>query len=154
MNMDHCRRLLDGVPDQRMTGQPVAGMNHVAWIVGHLVHSFEMIGGELQIKPWLPQGWATLFGTGNWPSPMGESYPSKTELVAALDDGQRRIVDALNAMTDKDLDGPLPDERHRHVFPTLGSAVLHILTVHAATHVGQLSAWRRAMGLSPAADPM
>lgn len=50
-------------------------------------------------------------------------------------------------MTDSELDSPLPDERYREVFPTLGHAVLHILTVHTAIHLGQISAWRRAMGL-------
>ena len=47
-----------------------------------------------------------------------------------------------------DPDGPLPDKRFRDTFPTLGHAVLHILAGHVAVHVGQLGAWRRAMGMA------
>ena len=59
----------------------------------------------------------------------------------------RRVRRKLADMDDADLAGPLPDERYRDVFPALGHAILHILTVHTAIHLGQLSPWRRAMGL-------
>ena len=95
-----------------------------------------------------------FFGTGSQLSPYRDDYPSKSELLGALSDGPKRLTDALRAMTDAYLDGPLPDERYRDIFPTLGSATLHVLTVHAAVHIGQLSAWRRAMDLPPVADPM
>jgi hypothetical protein len=35
------------------------------------------------------------------------------------------------------------------MFPTLGDAVLRILTSHAAVHVGQITVWRRALNLGP-----
>ena len=79
--------------------------------------------------------------------------PTKEELLAALADGERRIVERLRAMTADDLAGPLPDERFRDVFPTLGHAVPHILAGHTAVHTGQLGAWRRAMGMGAGASP-
>ncbi len=36
----------------------------------------------------------------------------------------------------------------RGQFPTVGHAVLDILTAHTAMHVGQITVWRRAMGLA------
>jgi uncharacterized damage-inducible protein DinB len=154
MNMLYGRRLLADLSDEQFTTQPVAGMNHAAWIVGHLCHSFEMIGGELGLPPWLPANWADYFGTGSSPLPVQAGSPGRIQLLSALADSQRRLTDALKAMPDAHLARPLPDERYRRIFPTLGSAVLHILTVHAAVHIGQLSAWRRAMRLPPVIDPM
>ena len=137
-----------------MVAQPLAEMNHPAWIVGHLTYSLQAIGGEIGLTPWLPATWGTLFGTGTMLTTESGSYPSKTELLQRFAVARRRISDRLAEMTESDLSEPLPDERHRAVFPTVRSALLHTLTVHAATHVGQLSAWRRAMGLPRVSDPL
>jgi hypothetical protein len=154
MVVGYARELLADVPDGRMAESPLAGINHAAWIVGHLAHSFQAIGGELGLGAWLPDDWASRFGTGTRPAPDRSVYPSKIELLGWFDDGARRLTERLRRMSDADLNVPLPDERYRHVFPTLGAAVLHILTVHAAVHLGQLSAWRRAIGLPGVKDPL
>ena len=154
MNMAYCRALLADVPASDMAAQPVAGMNHAAWIAGHLAHSFQAIGGELGMPPWLPDGWAPLFGTGSRALPDAGAYPDKAVLIEALEDGAGRLVDRLESAGDSELARPLPDERYRHVFPTLGAAVLHVLIAHAAVHLGQLSAWRRALRLPPVPDPL
>jgi hypothetical protein len=153
MNVAYGRRLCADITKDQFNAQPVAGMNTPAWIVGHLCGSFQLIGGELGLKPWLPAGWATLYGRGTRPSPTPTTGPGKAQLLSAFEDAAKRLVAALKARTNADLAQPLPDERFRKYFPTLGSAVLHILTVHAAGHLGQLSAWRRAMGLPSVNDP-
>ena len=141
MSMEYGRNLLADLDQGQMTAQPLPGMNHPAWIVGHLAFSFQMIGGELGLESWLPEHWEG-------------QYPGKHELLAALAAGEKKLTEHLRTLADSELDRPLPDERYRDVFPTLGSAVLHILCVHTAVHLGQLSAWRRAMGLSPVPNPM
>jgi hypothetical protein len=154
MNLDHARNLLDGIDEEQMISQPIDGMNPPAWIIGHLVYSFQEIGAEMGLARWLPDDWAERFGTGaELPSTL-EEVPSRTELLSALDDGEKRLTDKLSQMSEAEFNQSLPDERHRHIFPTVASAVMHILTVHAAVHVGQLSAWRRAMGFPRAADPI
>lgn len=154
MNMEHANRLTADLNEQQMVSQPAQGVNHPAWIIGHLALSFQMIGGELGLKSWLPADWVGLFETGSDPATTGSGYPTKAELVHALAEGEQHLTTALGSMKDEDLDEVLPDEQHRYVFPTLGFAVLHILTVHTATHLGQLSAWRRMIGLPRVADPL
>jgi hypothetical protein len=99
------------------------------------------------LNPWLTSDWVKQFGTGSTPVEGKENYPSKQELLDALSDGQRRVTDRLIALGEQGLSAPLPDEQYRPIFPTIGHAVLHILTVHAAIHVGQVTVWRRAMSL-------
>ncbi|MHC4406060.1 MAG: DinB family protein [Planctomycetota bacterium] len=154
MSLEHARHLLRGVEEGQMVLQPIEGMNHPAWIIGHLVYSFQAIGGEIGLAPWLPSDWQERFGTGTKLPTGSEQVPGRAELSAALDDGEKRLTDRLSEMSEEDLAESLPDERLRHVFPTIGGAVMHILTVHTAVHVGQLSAWRRAMGLPRVADPI
>ncbi len=152
LTMNYLRRLVGDVPDAQMTCQPAGAANHPAWVIGHLVHSCEGMGSELDVPPWLPEDWTSRFGYGSVPSADRRLYPSKTELLRALDDGQRRLSEALAAIDESRLAGPLPDEA-RAIFPTLGHAVLHILGAHAAVHVGQVSVWRRVMGLQPLTQP-
>ena len=41
-----------------------------------------------------------------------------------------------------------PDEKTRKYFPTVGDFVDYLLSAHEANHIGQIAAWRRAMGLA------
>ena len=42
---------------------------------------------------------------------------------------------------------PLPDENYRQHFSTIGVATLVYCCSHIAVHMGQVSTWRRCMGL-------
>ena len=45
---------------------------------------------------------------------------------------------------------PHPDEGTRKYFPTVGDMIIFLMTSHEMDHLGQIAAWRRAMGLGPA----
>ena len=45
---------------------------------------------------------------------------------------------------------PFPDERRRKAFPTLGDYAVFVMTIHEGSNIGQIAAWRRAMGLGSA----
>jgi hypothetical protein len=150
--LDYLRQLISDVSDEQLTRHTSLAVNHPAWVVGHLVYSCQAIGSELGIDPWLPSDWAKQFGTGSKPVEGKENYPSKQELLDALSDGQKRVTDRLIALGEQGMSAPLPDERYRMMFPTIGHAVLHILTVHSAIHVGQVTVWRRAVGLGPLSE--
>ena len=145
--LDYARRLLADLSEDQMTAQPVAGMNHPAWIVGHLIFSCELIGVEMGLAPWLPADWEERFVAGSPVETIPARYPRKNDLLALFADATTQVSERLAEMADDELDAPLPDERCRDVFPTVGHAVLHILIAHASIHLGQLSAWRRAMRL-------
>jgi hypothetical protein len=147
--LDYLRRLVADVPDELMTAQPFGAANHPAWVIGHLTYSFQLIGGEMGLPPWLPPNWEHQFGTGSLPTDSPDTYPTKPELLHLLADGAWRVCQRLSELGIHALYVPLPDARYRHVFPTLGYAVLHVLTSHAAVHVGQVSVWRRVAGLTP-----
>jgi len=144
------REMVADLDDAQMVRQPAGVPNHPAWTIGHIVHSFESIGEDLRLEPWLPDDWAARFKTGSPPVAEAGTYPTKQKLLDRLVDGERRVRERVLALDDAELHGPFPTVRYREMFPTLGHALVHVLVGHTASHVGQLAVWRRAMGLPPA----
>jgi hypothetical protein len=146
--IDYTRRLVADIPPQKFVAQPAGVTNHPAWILGHLVHSLEAIGGEIGVAAWLSDDWPSCFGTGSTPSDDLDKYPPKATLLATFDDAVNRITKAIENLSPGDFSAPLPDEEYRKTLPTIGHALIHILVGHASVHVGQLTTWRNAMQLS------
>ncbi len=142
------RRLTADLSDAQMVHQSQPNINHAAWTVGHLVYSAQTIAVELGLNTWLSPDWLELFATGTTPRPVAGMYPKKDELLEALEDARRRLVRRMAVMKDNDLMRPMGDRRYHGIFPSLGHAVLHVLTVHPSIHLGQLTVWRRSLGLS------
>ena len=150
--LDYLRRLVADVQEIDMALQPNHAANHPAWVIGHLVYSCQAIGGEIGLAPWLPTHWEELYGTGSNPTPIADNYPAKAELLAVLANAEEKLDQRLRELGDEGLNQPLPDKNYRSIFPTLGHAVVHVLTSHTAVHVGQVSVWRRAAGAKPLAE--
>ena len=148
MNLAYAQRLTADLTDEQFTAQPVAGreMNHAAFVVGHLAWVTDYGRNLFGLEPAFPPTWKDTFGMSAKPVADRASYPSKAELLSALEAGHARFAAACAAATPEQLQAPSPENR-RARFPTLGHIILHILTNHEAIHLGQLSAWRRALGL-------
>lgn len=145
--LDYLREQVADVAGADLVAQPNGIVNHPAWVIGHLTHSGEMLGGVIGLAPWLPNDWAGRFGTGSVPVADASRYEGKDDALGRLADAQARITDAVGRLDDARLDTPFPDESYREVFPTVRHALTQVLVGHTAMHVGQLTVWRRAMGL-------
>jgi hypothetical protein len=143
----YAARLVADIPDERLADQPLPNitMNHAAWTLGHLAWAFDngvgMLGGPKKLD-----AWKATVGQGSIPVSDRSKYPPKEELLAALKDSQTRALEALLAAKPETLAAPATPERMRHIFPTQGSAIVGLFSTHQGNHLGQLSAWRRAMG--------
>ena len=98
----------------------------------------------------LPEGWGEAFKTGGIPSSDPSGFPSKDELLSTLESLHDRVTTAVKAADAATLTTPHPHEATRKYFPTIGDMVVFLMTSHEMDHLGQLAAWRRAMGLGPA----
>jgi hypothetical protein len=141
-----CEQVADVTPAD-MVAQPAGVTNHPAWLIGHLTYACELLGGALGLEPWLPQDWSARYGTGSVPVADAARYEPKDVALAILRDGQARLTRAVEQLDEARLDDPFPDESLRTLFPTIRHALTQILAGHPAFHVGQLSVWRKAMGL-------
>lgn len=119
-------------------------LNHPAWIVGHMAFAIDrhatFLGSQQQLAEW-----AELFGKGSQLSTSPADYPSKDDLVTAWHAANGRMIAAVETADDAVLNGPNTGPLQNQ-YDTLGEFLAYSMTGHTATHLGQLSAWRRAMG--------
>ena len=133
--------------DADMVILPGGTTNHPAWTIGHITFVLEMIGSVIGVPTSLPESWAKRFGPGSVPEAEVDLYEHKEVALEMLDEGRSRVVAAVSNLSEARLDEPFPDESYRDVFPTVRHALTQVLIGHTAFHVGQISVWRRAMGL-------
>ena len=137
-------------------GGVVVKSNHPAFILGHLslypvriMQNLNLPDGATAVPP----GYEALFkfGVECQDDPDGKIYPPLAELKTQFFEGHKAAIAAVESAADEAFDGPNPAEgRLRELFPTIGTALNFYLIGHVQVHLGQFSAWRRAMGL-PAA---
>ena len=143
------RTLVAEVADERLTEQPLAGVNHPAWILGHLAYSGDGAVGVLGGQKTLTGDWTKRFGAGSKPSSLRADYQSKDELLHVLEERFDCARQMAATATPEKVAGSNPNPRLKEGLPTVRDAVALLLTGHLAFHLGQLSAWRRMIGLAP-----
>ncbi|HJZ60292.1 MAG TPA: DinB family protein [Gemmataceae bacterium] len=144
----YARQLVADIPDEELAEQPVPGLNHPAWILGHLVIAADYALKRLGAPMTAPEGWAAMFFPGTVPDPNRATYPSKGELLNAYEAAHAALSAAVASADPARAAQPntSSSEAMRARFPTLGDLLGYLLTTHEAGHLGQLSAWRRMMG--------
>jgi hypothetical protein len=140
-------RLLVGLPDDRLAEQPVPGINHAAWQLGHLIISYDFAaacaGLDMAYRRWLPK-----YGPGSTPAPDRAAYPPLAEFLDKLRTSHERALAALPNVTPEQLAVPNTIDLLLPHLATRGLVLSHLLTSHLTYHLGQLSVWRKAMGLT------
>ncbi len=147
INLEYAKKLVADIPEDKMYVQPAPGMNHASWILGHLTFVFDSMIRVFDQKPSMTPEWVELFNLASKPVAEAGRYPAKAALLEAYEKSYQRSVEAVKAAPHEAFDREFPNPRLRPMLPTVGVAMVHVLTTHHATHLGQLSAWRRAQGL-------
>ena len=149
-NLMYAETLVKGLSADQMVEQPNGVINHPAWSLGHLVVSADHLGSMLGLESSLPEGWDKTFATGGIPTSDVAAYPSKDEILGALKEQHSRNTEALQNAEPESWAQPHPNEKTRTYFPTVGDMITFMMTAHEMDHLGQIAAWRRAMGLGSA----
>jgi hypothetical protein len=145
--MEYVRMLVGDVPDERMAEQPLPGVNHPAWILGHLAFSTDRGRSLLGLEPEFPAEWTSMFGFGSKPSSTRGDYPARDELIRAVEHGFERFRSQVESATPEQLGRPSTNPRMKDFLPTVKDGLAFLLTGHMGVHLGQFSAWRRMIGL-------
>src|SRR3954469_12960589 len=96
---EYCRMLVADIPDERMAEQPIAGVNHPAWILGHLAIASYRVVTILGGNPDVPPGWMEKFGPGSKPTASRADYPPKDELLRTAEQSFERVRRAIAEAT-------------------------------------------------------
>jgi len=137
-------------------GGKVIQSNHAAFVYGHLAmyphRVMDMLGLPKGVTA-VPEGWEGLFKAGVEckDDPAGNIYPSMEKIVAFHKAASETALAAIAEASDGQLAAPNPGEgRMKEMFPTVGAVCSFIVAAHPMSHFGQVSAWRRCMGLGSA----
>lgn len=149
MNMKFAETLVSDLSTEQMCQQPHGVVNHPAWSLGHLAVSEGHLCQILGVASPVPKDWEKTFPTGGIPSAEVNIYPSRDELLDVLGQLHGTIIRAMTTVSQKTLAQTHPNEGTRKHFPTVGDFAVFLMTSHGRSHLGQIAAWRRAMGLGP-----
>lgn len=160
LGLGYAGRLLSDIPDDKFAtfarvGNGMIHSNHPAFVCGHLSLYAPKILADLgldnaSIQP--PDSYQTLFSKDAQCEDDADRkrYPAAEELRTTLIDGYTAVANALQQADDEIFLGENPNEVMRGKFPTTGAMHGFYVGGHFMIHMGQVSAWRRAIGMSPA----
>jgi len=137
---------LADVSDEDLKIRPVEGANSIAWQLAHLIASEASFGASLPGAkyPAVPESIKTCgrgLPTGN---PEAGCGLPKTQLVEWFNRVREATIAALQAIDEKSLDTPNPNEGMRRLAPTFGSLFI-LANNHTMMHAGQWSVVRRKL---------
>jgi len=156
----YAERLLKDVTPQMFVRTPVVNgtvvtINHPAFVFGHLslypVQLAEMVGVSTQGMV-VPSTYQDLFKIGAQchDDVDGTIYPPMDEVVSSYFTSYDALLSVVATIQPEKLDLPLENPARREKFGTVGAFMTYLLLAHPQGHLGQISGWRRCMGLGPA----
>jgi hypothetical protein len=151
-NREYALRLVRELEPDQWLAQPVPGhtMNHPAWILSHLNVYAPIVSAMLR-REGFEDPIEHRHGQKSKVSMDAGEYLTGEELLAEYVRLHDEALLSLEAADDSVFGEPNPLERWRVVHPTVGDMLVTLMVKHESGHLGQLSAWRRAMGLAPVA---
>ncbi len=133
-------------------GKPI-NTNHGAFVYGHLSIYPAMILDILGMDSSAianPPKYAELFmhGVECVDDANGDMYPAMDEIVAYFHKAHDGVIEVINGLDDETLNRPfVGDDWYVEFAGTPASLCVFMLHDHYMFHLGQMSAWRRCMGL-------
>ncbi|MAC18398.1 MAG: hypothetical protein CMJ23_01755 [Phycisphaerae bacterium] len=153
MSLGYALLLATDIPEDRWADSVVTGMNHPAFLYGHLgSYSNRILAGFLgreDLVTELPyDGELVKAGAECLDDPS--LYPGRDVVLPYFQQGYETVIGVLPEISPDVLAAENPAEgRFREMLPTVGAAVNFMLNNHVMMHAGQISHWRRAIGLGP-----
>ena len=140
---------LTDLTDAELLVRPVAGANHIAWQLGHLVAAerdlIEMVvPGSM---PKLPAGFKEKHSKEKATSDDPQAFCTKAEYLKLLKEQRDGTLAALAKLNDADLSKPAPEPLRSHL-KTVGD-VFSMQGGHMVMHAGQWAVVRRKLGRKP-----
>lgn len=160
VTLAYAERLLKDIPPALSARKPQVNgttidCNHPVFIFGHLAlypAIVAQLGGLSNEGVTVPANWAALFqmGVECKDDPKGDMYPGIAEVSESFFSGMRRMIERIPSMTSEKFHEVLENPSRRERFGNVGAFTAYVLLAHPQTHLGQLSVWRRCVGLAAA----
>lgn len=140
---------LKDLSDADLLVRAVPGTNHIAWQLGHLIATENMMvetafPGSM---PKLPAGFAEKHKTETSGSDKPEDFLSKADYLNLYEQQRSGTLNALAKISDAELDNP-PPEAFKDWLKSIGELFV-MQGTHWLMHAGQWAVVRRKLGRKP-----
>jgi hypothetical protein len=143
------QKLCEDIPDDKFAYQAIENLAHPAFIMGHITLYAEHIldfAGKSDLAQHDEQ-WQKLFGAGVECVNDPEHYPDKSSILKRFSERYAVALEAVARISDDTLLSANDTGRMEDRFTTKAALLDFILNSHPMMHLGQISAWRRVIGL-------
>lgn len=151
-------RLVADIPQNQFARQPIGinntiiNCNHPAFILGHLSiypQRILTLFGKDPTPAHIPDTYEPLFKAGAQckDDPAGDIYPPMQDIINHFRAAHQALIKELPTIEDAAFAAENPDHARRERWPTLGMQTDFMIGGHLMMHIGQLSTWRRCIGL-------
>ncbi len=146
-------RLLENTDPAEWFRQPVEGVTHIAWQVGHLAFAEYRLGLERirgrksEDASLISEEFYARFARESVPDPDPAKYPSPEEIQSVLDRVHRQTLHELKTLREQELDDAPLASPHPLFDSKLGSLLW--CAQHEMLHAGQIGLLRRLLGHAP-----
>jgi hypothetical protein len=147
--MREMEMIVSGLADEHRALQQRPGAKTAGWLIGHIAVTGDFGRRLCGRTPLCPKEWRALFNPGSQPSAKADTYPSMELLCRTAQDVYRDLCDAALTADPALLAVETPYAPVRADMPTADIFVRYLMSGHLAYHLGQLTEWRAAVGLTP-----
>lgn len=147
--MREMEKIVSDLSDAHRALQPRPGAKTAGWLIGHIAVTGDFGRRLCGRTPLCPKEWRALFNPGSQPSANAEAYPSMELLCRTAQGVYIDLCDAVANADPASLAIENPYAPARADMPTADIFVRYLMSGHLAYHLGQLTEWRGAAGLSP-----
>jgi hypothetical protein len=140
-------QLLENIPETRAYEKQLEGFNSAGWIMGHLcvegIDALRKLGEDIDFN----QEWIKRFSYDAGKLETIDQLPrlseSKAEFVRIYD----KLIYLYNNMPDDEKNKPPQSELLAKILPDVSSWLAHHITTHISIHAGNLTVWKKMIGL-------
>lgn len=146
--LHYLKKIVENIPNEQLYERQLAGFNSAGWVLGHLCVEAEDVFDFLNVNyPKVPENWHVWFRNTTGKVESLEGLPSKEELLKVLDDRYAQLLTIYKFMTDEERQREHPSELLIDVVSSLDAWFAHHITTHIAIHCGNISVWKKLIGL-------
>jgi hypothetical protein len=146
--VEYAKQILADINDSAMCQQPL-GLNHPAWLMMHVSTTADYASNLLGGQGVCPTDWNDRADTKKPLTQNRSDYPSKEDLLKTFEAALLNALKLYQGATEEELSTPQKLGFFEEALPTVGEMATFMLVAHTNLHLGQLSAWRRAIGKGP-----
>ena len=145
----YLKQIVQNIPENHLYDQQIEGFNSAGWILGHLIVESEDVFNYLKIETVkIPSQWRKYFKRNSKSNLYElENLPVKAELVKLFELRYDQLLDVYLDLTNEERNAMHPSEMLSSFYSNVDAWFVHHLINHVAIHCGNITTWKRMIGL-------